>query len=64
MSYLLLPVLYENGLFTEALKQNQMICNFHLVAKRETLDMIGLTFKYSNYNKGLELQRFLKKCEK
>ena len=64
MSYVILPVLIESGLITEAIKQNRIICTFHAGAKRDTADMMTTCFKFGNYMKVLELQSFMNKCQK
>ena len=63
MSYLLLPVLFEHGLFTEARGQLRKILRFHANVRRDTADMIARALRYHNYMKSLELQAFIGKCE-
>lgn len=64
MSYLILPILIESGLFTEAARQNKIACNFHTGAGRDTADMMSECFKHSNYAKALELNVFRNKCKR
>ncbi len=63
MSYLVLPLLMESGLFTEAHRQLIQVVNFHVKAGKDTGEMIGKSFEQSNYSKGLEMKRFHLLCQ-
>lgn len=59
MSYQILPILAETGLFKEARELYSRLNGFARQAKHETADMIGKSFKNSNYSAGLDMGRFL-----
>ena len=63
MSYLILPLLVEGGLFGPACRHHRTICAFHASAKRDTLDMVGRCYLHANYNKAAELHRFIQLCQ-
>jgi hypothetical protein len=64
MSYLISPVLQECGMFDIARDIYMKVLKFHSMADGETAEMIAHCFKYGNYMKSLELQKFSRKCEK
>lgn len=64
MSYLLLPVLFEYGYFTEAHAQLKSILQFHSSVQYDTGEQIGKAFQFSNYMKCMEMFRFIALCEK
>ena len=63
MSYLLIPVLLESGLFQEAHRRHITVCGFHRNAVRDTGDMISRAYEHCNYAKCLEMKRFLSMCQ-
>ena len=64
MTYLISPVLQECGMFDIARDIYMKVLKFHSMADGETAEMIAHCFKYGNYMKSLELQKFSRKCEK
>ena len=64
MSYLIIPVLMECGLFFEASKHYSSIVNFHSHANKETHDMIAKSYQFNNYMKAFELADFGSRCKR
>lgn len=62
LSFLILPILWENALFDELACQFKNIKAFHESSHRETLDQMSKCFKMNNYAMIMELRRFLKLC--
>jgi hypothetical protein len=64
MSYLILPILRETFLFSEAIKVHKQILKFHYCGKRDTADQTARAFKFHNFMKVIELQSFVDKCQR
>ena len=64
MTYLILPVLMENGLLGQAHRIYNAIGRFHKSAKRDTNEMLARSLQYGNYMKSFELANFNMKIKK
>ena len=56
MTYLIVPVLMESGLFAEAQRHVKSLIHFIQSARKDTVENVAKCFSFSNYMKALEME--------
>lgn len=64
MSYIILPLLFESGMFREAAVVLRDVCVFHQTASQDAGDMVYRSCKGANYMKALEIKKFGTRCSR